>query len=146
MGTFVVSLGPLSCTFVANAITHVLLLCPLVIGKAVLCLICGPWAVSSLECSLQSQASLHSPLPVFPHLEGRANDTCLPCATVISQLPADRFGSSMVKVYGKRPRIINICIRPLLRMSPLCAPDGRQGLLLLKNKCCKYSCRHSALL
>lgn len=135
MGSLIVSLGPLACTSVANAITHPLLLCPLVRKEAVLCLICGPrksWAESSLECSLQSWASLHPPLSMFPHLEGRANDTCLPCETVISQLSADRFGSSMVKVYGKGQRITNICIWPLLRMNPACAPDGSQGFLLLK--------------
>ena len=135
MGSFVVSLGPLACTSVANAITRSLLLCPLVRRKAVFCLICGPrrpWAESSLECSLQSQTSLHPPLSMFSHLGGRANDTCLPCETVISQLSADRFGSSMVKVYGNG-QIINICIWPPLRMNPVCAPGGRQGFLLLKN-------------
>lgn len=133
----------------ANAITCTVLLCSLVRRKAVLCLICGsrrPWAESSLKCSLQSQASLRPSLPMFPHLKGRANDTCLPCETVISQLPADRFGSSMVKVYEKGQRIIHICIWPPLRMKPVCAPDGRQGLLLLKTQWYKCSCRHSALL
>lgn len=70
---------------------------------------------------------------MFPHLGGRANDNCPPCETVISQLPADRFGSSMAKVYGKGQRIINICIWTPLRVNAVCAPDGRQGLLLLKN-------------
>lgn len=77
-GSFVVSLGPLACTSLANAVTPTLLLCPLVRRKAVLCLICGPrraQAESSLKCSLQPQASLHLPLFMIPHLEGRANDT-----------------------------------------------------------------------
>lgn len=66
---------------------------------------------------------------MFPQMEGRASATFLSPAAVISQLPADRFGSSMVKVYGKGQRI---CIWPLLRVNPECAPDGKQGLLLLK--------------
>lgn len=57
------------------AIIPTLLLGPLVRKKAVLCLVCGPrtsWAKSLLECSLQSQQSLHHPFSLFPHMEGRA--------------------------------------------------------------------------